>query len=730
MKSRVKEECPFIRTCLLCSQMRLKWFPAGASGYGSKSSKTKILKVKITSFKIYQIKGGISMATGYYLFNASIANRSSQSAVAMSAYRSDESIYSERDGLTKQYKAHTVKPESFILKPSHAPDWTLDREKLWNEVERVENKEDSQLARSILLGLPNNFSNEQQLELTKEYVQETFVDEGMVADVSIHRDEENNPHAHILLTVRELDEKGNWKNKSKRVPKLDKDGNEVLKENGKVKTVSVKMNDWHKTETLVKWRENWSEKLNEKSVKFDKNQTYSHESYEKQGKEIKPTIRLTREEYQYEAKVKKTHEQEKTPYEPTSFYAKKNVEIKKYNEKFANVVHLDAYKTDKELVKKLDNFRYDNKPDTKNIEATKLLVNRVKGYVDFGVSQKLYNEFSDSRNKWNLKLVKEKTQIQAERKLYADLINKFGESPEYVEKFGYSKEEFKTEIKQDILKLKEREQKYNAEFEKFNELKSATSISLDYQKHLLNTEFSIVYDPKLLNDFSYEEKYFAMDLLRKHIIILPKELIKEEFTLRQKDYDYMSLQVPVWKQAKDTLTSIGIYDRTIKKINRTRPEEMKDLKAEVVKLRSFTDLKANYEKYLEDITSIIDHQISEIGLKSKHVSGLNFESKVAVLEEYDKLNDNQKEELNIKEFVSEIQEQYEELAKQAEVKKSEANGNEKDVYQNIADNSKNISDGLFAVLNQLQNANELSDSSERGKAKKPFRRKASDGREL
>src|SRR5690606_30562778 len=148
---------------------------------------------------------------------------------------------------------------------------------------------------------------------------------------------------------------------------------------------------------------------------------------------------------------------------------------------------------------------------------------------------------------------------------------------------------------------------------------------------------------------SYEEKYFAMDLLRKHNIILPKELIKEEFTLRQKDYDYMALQVPVWKQAKDTLTSIGIYDRTIKKINRTRPEEMKDLKAEVVKLRSFTELKANYEKYIEDITPIIDHQVSEIGLKSKHIDGMNVEAKVAVLEEYDKLNDNQKQELNVKE---------------------------------------------------------------------------------
>lgn len=671
------------------------------------------------------------MANGYYLFNASVVNRSNQSAVAMSAYRSDETLYSERDGLTKKYKAHAVKPESFILKPSHAPDWTLNREKLWNEVERFENRENAQIARSILLGLPNDFSNEQQLELTKEYVQENFVDEGMVADVSIHRDEENNPHAHILLTVRGFNENGEWeKRKSKRVPSLDQEGNFVLNEKGWKVTKSVKLNDWDKKEKLIEWRANWSEKLNEKSNEFGKDKTYSHESYEKQGKNIKPTIRMTREEYQFEEKVKAQHEKENTPYEPTTFYAKKNVEIKEFNKQFSNVIHLEEYRTDKALVQKLDKFKKDNMTDTKSIEATKLLVNRVKGYVDFGVSQKLYNEFSDPRNKWNLKLEKEKSYLSSERKMYGDIITKFNENPAYVEKFGYSQEGFKEEIKMDIVKLKERESKYNAEFEKFDELRTASSISFKQQQHLLNAEFSIVYDPKLLNDFSYEEKYFAMDLLRKHNILLPKELIKEEYTLREKDFDYMKVQVPVWKQAKDTLTSIGIYDRSINRINRMKAENIKDLKAEVIKLHTFKDLKVSYEAYIEQIQPIVDHQVKEIGLSSKQLSSLNIQSKVALLESYDNLNETEKEQLNLNKFVSDVQEKFEEQEKLANEKQEQSNGNEKEVYQSIADNSKNISDGLFAVLNQLQNANDLSDSAEKGKAKKLYRRKSGDGREL
>ncbi|MDJ0333284.1 MobA/MobL family protein [Planococcus sp. S3-L1] len=671
------------------------------------------------------------MANGYYLFNSTNVNRSNQSAVAMSAYRSDETLYSERDGLTKKYKSHAVKPESFILKPSHAPDWTLNREKLWNEVEKYENRENARIARSVLLGLPNDFSHEQQLELTKEYVQENFVDEGMVADVSIHRDEENNPHAHILLTVRGFNENGEWeKRKSKRVPSLDQEGNFVLSEKGWKVTKSVKLNNWDKKEKLIEWRANWSEKLNEKSKDFGKEKTYSHESYEKQGKDIKPTIRMTREEYQYEEKVKEQHQKEGTAYEPTTFYAKKNVEIKKYNEKFANVVHLEEYRTDKNLVQKIDKFTKQNVTNIESMKATKLLVNRVKGYVDFGVAQKLYNEFSDPRNKWNLKLEKEKSYLASERKVYGDLIDKFNEKPSYVEQFGYSQEGFKEEVKKDILNMKERETKFKAEFEKFDELKMASSISLKHQQDLLNTEFSIVHNAKYLNDFSYEEKHFAMDLLRKHNIILPKELIKEEFTLREKEYDNTANQIPVWKQAKDTLTSIGIYERSIKRINRSRPEDLKDLKTEVVKLHTFKELKTNYEKYINDIEPIINQQISEIGLKNKQLDTLDIQAKVAVLEEHSKLSETEKEQLNIKQFISTVQEKFEEQAEQANEKKMQSDGNEKDIYQSIANNSQNISDGLFSVLNQLQHANDLSDSAEKGKGKKPFRRRTSDGREL
>src|SRR5699024_7421060 len=169
-------------------------------------------------------------------------------------------------GLTKNYKERFVKPDSMIMKPDHAPEWTLDREQLWNQAEAAEPHENGQMAREVLVALPNNMDDEQQRELVKEFAQENFIDEGMVADINIHRDDANNPHAHIMLTTRPFDQDGNFeKRKSKRVPVLDENGNQKFNEKGWRVTKSVKINDWDNQNKVSEWREKWAEKLNEKS---------------------------------------------------------------------------------------------------------------------------------------------------------------------------------------------------------------------------------------------------------------------------------------------------------------------------------------------------------------------------------------------------------------------------------------------------------------------------------
>ena len=105
------------------------------------------------------------------------------------------------------------------------PEWK-DREQLWNAVEEVETAKDSRLAREFVVALPIELSRTEQIELLQEFTQEQFVEDGMCADAAIHDTDGHNPHAHILLTVRPLDERGKWQYKTEKEYLCMKNGEE------------------------------------------------------------------------------------------------------------------------------------------------------------------------------------------------------------------------------------------------------------------------------------------------------------------------------------------------------------------------------------------------------------------------------------------------------------------------------------------------------------------------
>ncbi|MSS67585.1 MobA/MobL family protein, partial [Xylella fastidiosa] len=71
-------------------------------------------------------------------------------------------------------------------------------------VEHCEKRNDSQLARELEVALPTELTPDQQRELVRGFVRSQFVDVGMVADIAIHHAKSENPHAHILLTMRDI----------------------------------------------------------------------------------------------------------------------------------------------------------------------------------------------------------------------------------------------------------------------------------------------------------------------------------------------------------------------------------------------------------------------------------------------------------------------------------------------------------------------------------------------
>lgn len=675
------------------------------------------------------------MTNGYYNLDCRVVNNSTSSSVAMAAYRSGEKLYSERDGETKSYKEREVNPQSFILKPEHAPAWTLERERLWNEVERYENREGSQIARSLLLSLPNQFDEEQQLELTKEYVQENFVDEGMVADVSIHRDEKNNPHAHILLTMREFNQDGTWnKNKSKRVPMLDKEGNQIYDEKGWKVTKSVKTNDWNSKSTLMKWRESFAERLNLKSKEYGYDLTFSHKSYEDQGLDIKPTERLSLENYQYEKRLKEESQTQGKECEPQTYFGKKNEEIKVYNEKVihaskehSSVISIDDYKNEKDINELFKVNQNNNRPLTnEEANAHKVIGKRAKSYVNYNIANRLYNEFNDPRNSWKLQLDTEKTKLDVSERFYKKVLSDYRQDKSSVLKYGYSLDTFQEDIKNQVSDLRGNQERFKKKQQQFNSIKQDSHIVYEYQKDVLESEFTVVYEGENADIVRLEEKAFALDTMKDTHTIIPFNELKEHYQTRAKRNEY-EMVVPLWKQAKQTMTSIKIYQRSVHKFNRM-DKDIPDLHKEVIQARTFADLKEQYEGYIQDIEPYINTDLEKKGF-APDIQNRDIEMKVTLLEAYDRLSILDKEQLNHVQFLKDVQGQQETIHGQLD--SDTGNDSKAHIKQTMKEQTQNIINQLFMAIQQ-QSQLEQSRDSGRNKRDRTAqrRRRGADGREL
>ena len=125
-------------------------------------------------------------------------------------------LYNDYDGIQHDYTKKRGLVWQKVFLPEYAPQKWQNREKLWNAVEKVETAKESRLAREFVVALPIELRCEEQVALLQEFVREQFVADGMCADAAIHDTDGHNPHAHILLTVRPLDERGKWQYKTEK----------------------------------------------------------------------------------------------------------------------------------------------------------------------------------------------------------------------------------------------------------------------------------------------------------------------------------------------------------------------------------------------------------------------------------------------------------------------------------------------------------------------------------
>ena len=228
----------------------------------------------------------------YHLSIKIISRGKGKSAVAASAYRSGEKIKNEYDGIVHDFTRKGGIAHTEILLPQNAPQEFANRSILWNSVEKIEKSKNSQLAREIEVALPKELDREKQINLVREYVKENFVKVGMCADIALHDKNDGNPHCHILLTMRPLNEDTTWGAKSKKEYIFDENGEKVKLKNGNYKTRKINTTDWNEQDKAEEWRKAWADITNKYLEENSIQDKVDHRSYQRQGIEQIPTIHM------------------------------------------------------------------------------------------------------------------------------------------------------------------------------------------------------------------------------------------------------------------------------------------------------------------------------------------------------------------------------------------------------------------------------------------------------
>lgn len=210
----------------------------------------------------------------YHFSVKAISRSDGRSVVACAAYRSGEKLVCNYYGKEQDYTRKTGVEHTQIYAPENTRTELLDRQTLWNVVEKVENRKDSNLAREFEIAFPQELNAEQRKEMLNELCLGLVKKHGVIVDAAIHAphtssgSDERNYHAHIMFTGRQIDlETGNFAKKRNR---------DFNKENS--------------SETVRWWREKFAKIANKHLELAGYAPTLDHRSYADQGNKLEATI--------------------------------------------------------------------------------------------------------------------------------------------------------------------------------------------------------------------------------------------------------------------------------------------------------------------------------------------------------------------------------------------------------------------------------------------------------
>ncbi|MDU4504179.1 MAG: MobA/MobL family protein [Staphylococcus warneri] len=581
------------------------------------------------------------MDKGYFMLRVTNINRATKNIVASASYRSDEALYSERTDEKIKFRNHTVKPESMILTPQNAPEWTKDRQRLWNEVDKVEKNnaktKNPRLAKEVLLSLPNDFDREVQTELTKDFIKSEFVDKGMVADISIHRDDINNPHAHVLLTQRPFNADGTWGKKTKTKTRYDENGHAILNQNGNKVRKQERFADFDFKEV----RKHWELKLNQYSEREQSLRRYDSRSFEDQGLEKIAEIPLTREEYRLEKNEQKRCEKEGIEYQPVTYYGQKNEQIRRYNRGEVSQIFSDKEKEQAQNEIRLF-IQNANEQVSKNEQSYSILFDRYQRDVGYSEAKETIKNTFDSASTFGRKIQNDLLKNEIKRrqlKFYAKNYDENYQFRKEIESKGYSQQEFVNTVETNYKALLNEKNKLESREEKRKEIyQSAKDVYLteSEKNHLIvqqmypkshhhfrkgniikatHVQYLFKQNNNIPNDVLLEDTYkkASKDIFfsERHLKRLEKDSF--EYNAELQFIKEREKEIESYKEHIDDDLRIDIGDRSFEKVKDQTPNEKVQL---LIKLEKYNNI--DQEKVIEKHINQVDRNNNDNHLEHEY----------------------------------------------------------------------------------------------------------------
>ncbi|BCC09586.1 hypothetical protein BCM0060_p325 (plasmid) [Bacillus cereus] len=459
--------------------------------------------------------------------------------IAKAAYRAGEKIYDEKYHRLRNYegKKKSEEIESAMYLPSHVSEKFKDRNFLYNEIERREgNVSNRQLARELEFSLYTDFTPQENKEMVERFA-ETFTKDGMIVDACFHKLNDKNPHCHMMLTLRDVNEDGI--------------------------TFGNKNRSWNSDKMHGKWRDTWEKIVNEKFKEKGLDIFVSRKSFEERGIDKKPTKHLP-----YDKKSAKYQE-----------VLKENKKIKKQNE----------FKQKKKEIKQEVEQVKEVKQIVRNTKIAGITNNR-KEVLGMGLEQEqlkqkpVYEEPGQDPN-----VYEEPEQSRTVGDLFTESINGLKER---YERLNEDTKVLKADKKRSYERYRNHKE---TDYSKKMSLKKEDVIDmkLDYKMMKVNLKETSVFS---LSDWK-RRKQLKAAMKKKKIQIKKKklEMKREKKKLKLYKKEHVKSRNKLLKNYKDKAKTFLLIKKTEREMNKVKNLNKQIDNNKVVSLKDFKKQKMKLE---------------------------------------------------------------------------------------------------------------------------------------